>query len=229
MVKLNSKGVNWIKNLPCSAAILNEGAREELGWKSLFEIYYGRKSNAILNGQTESLSNNEMHVTKTMLPNKKDIAKHWQHLLHLRKQAKISGQWVDQHTQNRYKKPKTYTKNEKVFVRLSSGQGKEAPRRRLVCQGKVLKKMKNDNMYKVLFFPPFEKEPKISWFSIEAGLEKLDFLVHESPCSSKQVQENVARLKILFTLWLFEVQVFTSLCSSSCTKWNILWKDESVQ
>ena len=22
-------------------------------------------------------------------------------------------------------------------------------------------------MYKVLFFPPFEKEPKISWFSIE--------------------------------------------------------------
>ena len=62
-----------------------------------------------------------------------------------------------------------------------------------------------------------------------SGLEKLDFLVHESPCSSKQVQENVARLKILFTLWLFEVQVFTSSCSSSCTKWNILWKDESVQ
>ena len=92
MVKLNSKGVNWVKNLPCSAAILNEGAREELGWKSPFEIYYGRKSNATLNGQTESLSNNEMHVTKTMLPNKKDIAKHWQHLLHLRKQAKISGQ-----------------------------------------------------------------------------------------------------------------------------------------
>ena len=62
-----------------------------------------------------------------------------------------------------------------------------------------------------------------------SGLEKLGFLVHESPCSSKQVQENVVRLKILFTLWLFEVHVFTSLCTSSCTKWSILWKDESVQ
>ena len=27
--------------------------------------------------------------------------------------------------------------------------------------------MKHHDMYKVLFFPPFEKEPKISWFSIE--------------------------------------------------------------
>ena len=44
MVKLNSKGVNWVKNLPRYATILNEGGREELGWKSPFEIYYGRKS-----------------------------------------------------------------------------------------------------------------------------------------------------------------------------------------
>ena len=27
--------------------------------------------------------------------------------------------------------------------------------------------MKHQDMYKVLFFPPFEKQPKISWFSIE--------------------------------------------------------------
>ena len=51
-----------------------------------------------------------------------------------------------------------------------------------------------------------------------SGLERLGFLVHESPCSSKQVQENVVRLKILFTLRLFEVHVFTSSCTSSCTK-----------
>ena len=51
--------------------------------------------------------------------------------------------------------------------RKNSGQGKKVPRRRFVCQGNVLKKMKHQDMYKVLFFPPFEKEPKISWFSIE--------------------------------------------------------------
>ena len=54
-----------------------------------------------------------------------------------------------------------------------------------------------------------------------SGLEKLGFLVHESPCSSKQVQENVVCLKILFTLRLSEVHVFTSSCTS-CTKWSIL-------
>ena len=54
MVKLNSKGVNWVKSLPRYATILNEGAREKLGLKSPFRIYYGRESNAILNEQTES-------------------------------------------------------------------------------------------------------------------------------------------------------------------------------
>ena len=61
------------------------------------------------------------------------------------------------------------------------------------------------------------------------GLEKLGFLVHKSPCSSKQVQENVVHLVILCTLWLYEVHVFTSSCTSPCTKWNMLWKDEAMQ
>ena len=39
-------------------------------------------------------------------------------------------------------------------------------------------------------------------------MEKLGFLVHESPCSWKQVQENVVRLVILCTLWLYEVHAF---------------------
>ena len=125
---------------------LNECTKEELGWKSPFETYDGRKSNVILNEQTESLSNNERQVTKTMLPNEKDIAKHWQNVLHLKKQETISGQRVDQCTQNRYKKPKTYSKKKKIFVRLPSAEGKKTPRRRFVCQRKVLEKMKQHDI-----------------------------------------------------------------------------------
>ena len=55
----------------------------------------------------------------------------------------------------------------KIFVRLPSGQGKKALRKRFFCQGKVLKIMKHQDMYKVLFFPLLEKELKISWFSTE--------------------------------------------------------------
>ena len=64
MVKLNSKIVNWVKKLPRYATILNDGAREGLGWKNPFKIYYGRKSNAIFSEHTESLSHNETQVTK---------------------------------------------------------------------------------------------------------------------------------------------------------------------
>ena len=44
---------------------------------------------------------------------------------------------------------------------------KKSPRRRFACQGEILKKIKHKDLYKVLFFPLFEKEPKISWFSTE--------------------------------------------------------------
>ena len=40
-------GVDWAKRLPNYAGILNEDDREELGWKSSFEIYDGRKSNVL--------------------------------------------------------------------------------------------------------------------------------------------------------------------------------------
>ena len=106
------------------------------------------------------MSNNETPVSKTMLPNKKDIIKHWQHVLHLKKQAKISGKRGHQHTQNRYKKPKTYSKNEKIFVRLPSGQGQKPPRKRYVCRGNVLKKMKHQDMYKALFFHSLKRNQK---------------------------------------------------------------------
>ena len=36
MVKLKT---NWVENVPNNMRVLNELAREELGWQSLFEVY----------------------------------------------------------------------------------------------------------------------------------------------------------------------------------------------
>ena len=47
MTHMGRRGVNWAKSLPSYARILNEDAREELEWKSPFEIYYGRKPNVL--------------------------------------------------------------------------------------------------------------------------------------------------------------------------------------
>ena len=45
MVKLKT---NWVENVPNNMRVLNELAREELGWQSLFEVYWRRKSNFIV-------------------------------------------------------------------------------------------------------------------------------------------------------------------------------------
>ena len=45
MVQQKRNGVNWVKNLQDYMNCVNSEKREELGWKSPFEIYYGRKSN----------------------------------------------------------------------------------------------------------------------------------------------------------------------------------------
>ena len=59
------------------------------------------------------------------------------------------------------------------------------------------------------------------------GLEKLGFLVNQTLCSSKQVQEHVVPLVILCS-WRYEVQVFASPCTSPCTKWNRLCKEKCL-
>ena len=47
MIHTGRREVNWAKSLPNYARILNENAKEELGWKSPLEIYYGRKLNIL--------------------------------------------------------------------------------------------------------------------------------------------------------------------------------------
>ena len=43
LTNLGKKGVNWVSNLGSYNRILNKESKEELGWKSPFEIYFGRK------------------------------------------------------------------------------------------------------------------------------------------------------------------------------------------
>ena len=72
MMNFKNKGVNWVKNLPDYARILNEGAREELGWKSAFEIYYGRKSNRVIS-EHQGLATGNHDAFKVTPPRISDI------------------------------------------------------------------------------------------------------------------------------------------------------------
>ena len=43
LLSMSKTGVNWVKCLPDYARTLNCEPKEELSWKSPFEVYYGRK------------------------------------------------------------------------------------------------------------------------------------------------------------------------------------------
>ena len=70
--------INWANQLPNYARCLNNEIREELGWKSPFEIHFGRKSNELVNAgsaydglittmeiQQPTISDQNLHLKKT--------------------------------------------------------------------------------------------------------------------------------------------------------------------
>ena len=57
LIQQEKKSVNWVKSLPDYMKCLNNEKKEELGWKSPFEICYGRKSNELLHdGKSVTIS-----------------------------------------------------------------------------------------------------------------------------------------------------------------------------
>lgn len=60
---LSLRGVSWVDHLPDYARILNNDPKKTLGWASPFEVYYGRKSNIVLQSNDDFCTENrEGHV-----------------------------------------------------------------------------------------------------------------------------------------------------------------------
>ena len=71
LIKQKKTGVNWVKCLPKYMKCFCQEKREELGWKSAFEIYFGRKVNELKNeGRNHDKT---IHLAKTVGPSKKDF------------------------------------------------------------------------------------------------------------------------------------------------------------
>lgn len=73
LVTLGKKRVNWAANLDDCNRILNNECKEELGWKTPFEIYYGRKSNLFVKASLECVDSDDNDVI-TSAPRKRELA-----------------------------------------------------------------------------------------------------------------------------------------------------------
>ena len=119
MVQQRKTGVNWVKNLPNYMKCLNNEKREELSWKSPFEIYFGRKDNELTNDGKKFDSNIE--VMATTCPNSKQYSRQAKQTSNWRKSAKKADERMSKRMLEKHKRQnvyKTYRAGENVFVRV---------------------------------------------------------------------------------------------------------------
>ena len=71
LIQQKKSRVNCFKSLPYYIKCLDNEKKEELGWKSPFEIYYGRKSNELLNNGKSS-EDFKIDIVSTKLPSQSE-------------------------------------------------------------------------------------------------------------------------------------------------------------
>lgn len=151
MMKHKNKGVNWAKELPDYAKCLNNEKREELGWKSPFEIYYGRKSNELLNAGLNSTD--EITFQKTLPPKESDFSMSRKKFESWRTSAKKASDRLDLRMKRYNSKKhdyKIYNKKEKVFVKCKRRTGGKGKTHYFIQTGEVVKRYKDNSNYDIL-------------------------------------------------------------------------------
>ena len=152
MVSLKDKWVNWVENLPNYVRFLNELARDELGWRSPFEIYYGRVLNFVKKIQycyrrnsrarkCESKRTIRYRNTKSFKLQKKK-----KNIRQKSKKSERMNKRINEKHDKRYKN-EVFQKGDIVLVRLGRVRGgKRGPQKRFIVEGKVINKSsKSDN------------------------------------------------------------------------------------
>ena len=115
LVSLDKKGVNWAENLEDYNRILNEECKEELGWRSPFEIYYGRKSYQLVKASLKCVDSDDNIVTTAS--QKQKLAGHLKKVKKIRRRAKLYNKKRMVKSYKRRNKAETFKVKEHILVR----------------------------------------------------------------------------------------------------------------
>ena len=119
LVTLGKKGVNWAANLDDYNRILNNECKEELGWKTPFEIYYGRKSNLLVKVSLECVDSDGNDVI-TGAPRKRELASYRKNVKKIQDRAKLYSRKLNDWMVRRHKrlhKAENFKLKDNVLIR----------------------------------------------------------------------------------------------------------------
>ena len=149
--------INWVKSLPEYARSLNEDPKEELSWKSPFEIYYGRKPNVAATGnpnvQEWDVASNKYH--KMIRPCPKHYSEHEANLCAVRNLAssatrRCANRMVAGGERNN--PPSIYKVGQTVLIRYPSKT--KSVTKRHILEADVVARNVRLHKYKVAFLSP---------------------------------------------------------------------------
>ena len=128
----------WVKNLLEYSKCLNNDKLEELGWRSAFEVYYGRKSNELVKCGVTVNREKKFNVQKVIQPPENFVYERQKRVDEERENSKNTKKKVCDRTVEYYwkrTKCSKYKKGEEVFIRYGKKNGKKVPKQRFVMRG----------------------------------------------------------------------------------------------
>ena len=151
---MGKAGVNWIQSLPDFARSLNLDPKEELSWKSPFEIYYGRKPNVVSTGNphVEEWDMTSKKYQSMIHPCSKDYSEHETNLHAIRNLASSATRKCAQRMVahgERKNPPSVYEVGETVLIRYPST--KKSVSKRHVLKANIVDRKVPKHQYKVKF------------------------------------------------------------------------------
>ena len=170
LLSMKRTGVNWVKQLDKYASILNDEGKEELAWRSPFEIYFGRQNNKLspeLSSRASSLLKERTRSSHSYEPRSKDYADFEARRKKRREAAAAATHRVDERTIKRTSKGSTarYKEMETVLIRYKDKKHK-VPKGYSILLGRVVKCDYDRFRYKVRYMPPKQAEYVEEWFSV---------------------------------------------------------------
>ena len=154
---------------------MNNEKREALGWRSTFEVYFGRKSSKLLKYIFPVLKQKEPKYQPVLKPSKKLIADKVQKVKTRKVEKNRNKDIPDINHFLRRNKCSQYSVNKKVLLRIGGKRKNgKVPRKYHITLGNIKKIGKRGDSYKVKFHDPDSQSTKLNWFSVEdlADLEK---------------------------------------------------------
>ena len=167
LTRIGNTGVNWVKQLPRYAALLNDDHKIELGKRTPFEVYYGRRKNSASHTKAILTTNGS---ESDQMPTSAEMTVFEQKRKSIRSSAAKATARCNDLTQKRSLRrhpPTLYIQGDLVLIRCTNVRHKVA-RKNYVTKGKIIACNYNLHRYKVSFVHPNANRslPSTKWVPV---------------------------------------------------------------